>query len=395
MTVIMDVVGRFFEAPKRGSYFLFGPRGTGKSTWLERAHPDAIRVDLLQPESERELSARPERLTELIGKNNTGTVVIDEIQRVPELLPLIHSIIEKNRQLRFVLTGSSARKLKRTGADLLGGRALVRRMHPFLAAELGDRFSMEGALVFGLIPLILAADDAGVALRSYTGLYVREEVHAEGLVRNTGSFSRFLEMISFSQGAILSIASIARDCHVGRKAIQGYLEILEDLLLSFTVPVFTRKAKRKLTAHSKFYYADVGVYRSLRPRGPLDRPEEIAGAALEGLVAQHLRAWIDYSGRDNNLFFWRTRAGTEVDLVVYGEDGIWGIEVKNTGRIRPEDLRGLRSFRDEYPSAHTLLLYRGAEILDIGGIRCIPCDSFLRGLDPGSGIADPAAGGGD
>lgn len=381
MSIKMDIVGRFFDLPKNGSLFLFGPRGTGKSTWIESVLPEALRIDLLQPERERELAARPERLREEIG-GRTGTVVIDEIQRVPTLLPLVHSLIERRRGLRFVLTGSSARKLKRTGADLLGGRAALRRMHPFMAAELGERFILDRALAEGLLPIVVGAPDSAAALRAYSGLYVREEVRAEGLVRDIGHFSRFIESVSFSHAAILSVSALARDCHIGRKAAEGYLTILDDLLLSFTLPVFARRAKRHLSMHPKFYLIDAGLFCSLRPRGPLDRPEEIEGAALEGLVAQHLRAWIDYRGRANRLHFWRTRAGVEVDFVLYGDDGFWGIEVKNAGRVRPEDLRGLRSFRDEYPPARALLLHRGKHRLTIDGIECLPCETFLRRLDP-------------
>ncbi len=379
---------RFFKQPS-GSYFLFGPRGTGKSHWTRHALPQARRIDLLDPATQRELSARPERLRERVADLRRGDdVVLDEVQRAPELLSVVHALIEERRGLRFVLTGSSARKLRREGTNLLGGRATVRTLHPYLAAELGDRFSLAAALHEGTIPLVVEDPDPAERLRGYAALYVREEVQIEGLVRDLGDFSRFLEAISFAQGQALNLAAVARDCQVPRATAAGYLAVLEDLLLCFQLPAFTRRARRRVALHPKFYYFDCGVFRSLRPAGPLDRPEEIDGAALEGLVAQHLRAWIAYGSRKETLHFWRTHLGTEVDFVVYGPSQFVAIEVKNSAKVRPEDLRGLRSFADEYPLAQRLLLHRGPERLTIGGIRCLPVDDFLRRLRPEAKLPD-------
>jgi predicted AAA+ superfamily ATPase len=204
----------------------------------------------------------------------------------------------------------------------------------------------------------------------------------EGLVRNIGNFSRFLESISFSHSSVLNISNVARDCEVERKVVEGYVGILEDILLGWRLPIFTKRAKRKLSSHPKFYLFDTGVFRSLRPHRPLDRPEEIEGQALEGLVAQHLRAWVAYSRLKRELFFWKTRSGAEVDFVIYGPDGVWAIEVKNTRKIRPEDLRGLRSFKEEYPRSKTFLLYRGKDQFVKEDILCGPCENFLKGLRP-------------
>ena len=379
----MAVVRRFFQEPS-GHFFLFGPRGTGKSTWLQATFKRCLHIDLLAPEVQREYSARPERLRELVAGNREATVVVvDEVQKAPELLDVVHSLIETRRAPRFVLTGSSARKLKRTGVDLLAGRALLRSMHPFMAAELGRQWDLELALNQGLVPLIWDARRPADALRAYVGLYVREEVQMEGLVRNMGSFSRFLEAISFSHASVLNLADVARDCHVSRKTVEGYVSILEDLLLAFRLPVFTKRARRHLTSHPKFFWFDAGVFRSVRPAGPLDRPAEIAGPALEGLVAQHLRAWIDYSQASLDLCFWRTKSGNEVDFIVYGRSGFHAIEVMNATAVRPKDLGGLRAFKDDYPEATALLLYRGRDALEIDGIRCLPVDRFLARLVPG------------
>lgn len=385
----MATIPRFFGLPQ-SSFFLFGPRGTGKTTWLRETLPGALFVNLLRPELHRELAARPERLRELVrGRPDARDVVIDEVQRLPELLHVVHDLMEEPEAPRFVLTGSSARKLRRGGVDLLAGRALERTLHPFMAAELPD-LDLDRSLRLGLLPLVLDAPDPEGALAAYASLYLDQEVQAEGLVRNVGAFARFLEAVSFSHGAILNLSEVARETAVSRKTVEGYLEILEDLLLGFRLPVFTRRARRQLAAHPKFFLFDAGVYRSLRPRGPLDRPEEIGGGALEGLVAQHLRAWIAYTGGDHALHYWRTRSGVEVDFIVYGPDGLWALEVKNSGSVRTSDVRALRAFREDYPECETLLLYRGGDRLEVGGVRCVPVDQYLRGLRPGLGLTEVA-----
>lgn len=213
-------------------------------------------------------------------------------------------------------------------------------------------------------------------------LYIREEVQMEGLVRNIGNFSRFLEAVSFSHGSIFNISNVARECEIERKVVEGYVSILEDLLLSYRLPIFTKRAKRAVVSHPKFYFFDAGVFRSLRPSGPLDKPEEIEGSALEGLVAQHLIAWNSYRGDKNRVYYWRTQAGSEVDFIVYGDEVFWAIEVKNTLRIRPEDLRALNTFKSDYPESIPYLLYRGRERIMKNGILCIPCDEFLLKLNP-------------
>jgi predicted AAA+ superfamily ATPase len=381
----MATIPRFLDIPQ-GSFFLFGPRGTGKTTWLRQQLPDALFVNLLLPDAYREFSARPERVRDVVlGNPDRRDIIIDEVQRVPELLHLVHALIESERDRRFILTGSSARKLRRGGIDLLAGRAVVRTLHPFMGAEL-PHFDLRSALDTGLVPIVVDAADPADVLRAYATVYLEQEVRAEGLVRNVGSFARFLEVASFSHACVLNISNVARETAVSRKTVEGYIEIAEDLLLAFRLPVFTRRAKRQTVAHPKFYFFDAGVFRSLRPGGPLDRPEEIEGPALEGLVAQHLRAWIAYAQADLELFYWRTRSGVEVDFVVYGQDAFAAIEVKNTGRIRDADLRGLRSFKADYPEAEVVLLYRGEERLRMGDVWCLPVEQFLRELRPGQAV---------
>lgn len=376
----MEIIGRNIE-PEKQSFFLLGPRGTGKSTTIKALYPEALYVDLLLPDVYRAYLARPERLREIVFANeDKGVIVLDEIQKVPQLLEVVHSLLEEKKGLQFILTGSSARKLKKTGADLLAGRALMKQMHPFTASELKDKFHLENALQFGTLPVVLDSGNPAASLHAYIDLYIREEVQMEGLTRSIGNFARFLEAASFSHGAVLNISNIARECGVERKTVEGYLHVLEDLLLSFRLPVFTKRAKRLTAQHSKFYFFDAGVFNALRPSGPLDRPEEKAGAALEGLVAQHLRAWIDYRHPESRLYYWRTQAGSEVDFVVYGQDMFHAIEVKHATVIHPKDLNALRAFGQDYPEAKRTILYRGKESLLKEGIMIRPCEDFLLNL---------------
>lgn len=251
-------------------------------------------IDLLLPHEVSFYSAKPERLIHTAqAAGDNAIIVIDEIQKIPELLSVEHHLIEQKKGYQFILTGSSARKLKRSGIDLLAGRALLKFMNPFVAAEIGSSFSLEKALEIGMLPLAWDNTVPEAVLTAYTALYLKEEIQAEGLVRNVGGFARFLEVISFSHGALLNLNNISSECNVSRSTVSNYLQILEDMLFSYTLNVFTKRAKRALTSHPKFYLFDAGVFQALRPRGPLDRPEEIHGAALEGLIAQHLKAWVD------------------------------------------------------------------------------------------------------
>ena len=376
----METISREFE-PSSSSFFLFGPRGTGKSTWLKEHYPDALLINLLNDSEFRKMMTNPDSLQDVVaGRQDTKTIIIDEIQKVPELLGVVHKLIEENKSLRFILTGSSSRKLKRSGVDLLGGRAAVKKMYPFTAAELGDKFQMGNALEYGLIPLIYQADNKEEALEGYVSLYLKEEVHAEGLVRNIAGFARFLEIMSFSNGQIVNYSEIARECQVKRHLVENYTDILEDLLIAYRISPFLKRAKRILIKSSKFYFFDAGVFNTLRPKGILDSAAESGGSALEGIVLHHLLAWIEYGKTRGAVYFWRTKSGNEVDFVVYGSRDFFGVEVKHTKSIRKKDLHGLKAFREDYPEAMTVLLYLGDRQLKIDGIYCVPCESFLAAL---------------
>lgn len=377
----MNDIIRHLKIPD-GSFFLFGPRGTGKSTFVKTLiNRDVLYVDFLDPETFRTYSAFPETLIKTVNATQPVLVIVDEVQKVPSLLDVVHKIMEE-KKIRFILTGSGARKLKKGGADLLGGRAVYCTMHPFTAEELESSFILEKALQNGLIPVIERSSNPGKSLSAYVDIYLREEVQAEGLVRNLGTFARFLEIISFSHGAVLNVSNVARECQAARSVVTGYIDILEDLLLAYRLPVFAKRAKRKTAVHPKFYLYDSGLYRRLRQRGPLDIESEIAGPALEGLVGQHLRAWIDYALPEAQLYYWRSLAGNEVDFILYGGKTFTALEVKNARVLNPVDYNGLTAFVDDYPEANLILLYRGTVPMKHKNIMVLPVETFL--LKPGS-----------
>lgn len=373
---------RLLDISHNNSYFLFGPRGVGKSTWVRNTYPEAIYIDLLNAKTQFELLADPSRLQERIPPGFQGCITIDEIQKCPVLLDEVHRGIETFSQ-NFILTGSSARKLRRGGVNLLGGRAFTHTMHPFTPSELGDDFNLEKALRTGLLPRAYLQPHPMKFLESYVQTYIKEEVVQEALTRNAGNFFRFLESISFSQGSPLNMSAIARDCAVHRKVVENYIGILEDLLLAWRIPPFTKKSKRRMIQAPKFYFFDTGVYRTIRPSGPLDQPEEIEGIALETLVFQSLKAYADYSQEKNELFYWRTSNGQEVDFIIYGESGISALEVKRSSRFSRRDLSALKSFLEDYPKAKAIFLYLGEDTHHIDDrLSVVPVEKFLRNLNP-------------
>ena len=370
---------RLLTPPQGKSFFLFGPRGTGKTTWVRTAFPDALFVDLLEATTFNELLANPQRLETRIPPKFGGWIIIDEIQKIPALLDEVHRLIEK-RKLKFVLTGSSARKLRRQGPNLLAGRAVSRSMHPLTAVEMGEDFNLESAVRHGMLPAIGTEPDPADYLASYVRTYLEEEVRQEGLTRNLAAFSRFLESASFSQGSVLSVSAVASDCGVERKTVESYFGILEDLMIARRIPSFTKKAKRRVVAHPKFYFFDTGVFRTLRPAGPLDEPEGAEGPALETLLLQNLIAVNDSLNLGYDIHYWRTANQVEVDFVLYGKKGLLAFEVKRGDRIRGEELTGLRLFAKDYPKARLFLAYGGDRKQYLEGIEVWPMRELLAGL---------------
>lgn len=376
------LVTRRLSIDKHGqhSILLLGPRGTGKTSWARETLPQALYLDLLDTGLYRDLVGRPERLASMIPKGHQDWIIIDEVQKVPELMNEVHRLIE-HQKCRFLLTGSSARNLRKRGVNLLAGRALHYHMHPLTAGELQADFRGETAALYGLLPRAVFGHSPARYLETYVVTYLREEVLQEGLVRQLGIFSRFLEVASFSQGSPLNMTAIAREVGINRRTVESYFAIVQDLLIAATVPVFTKRAQRALVAAPKFYFFDVGVYRALRPKGPLDYAEEIDGAALETLLFQHLRAYNDYLGWGYNIYYWRTRGGVEVDFVLYGPGGLYAFEVKRKRQYQRSDLRGLQAFRQDYPMAQCFLVTGGDRVEEMDGVTIVPIFELLLTLE--------------
>jgi len=365
--------------PKAKSFFLFGPRGTGKTTWVKSAFPKAVYIDLLEAELFNDLTANPQRLSNFIPSDFKDWIIIDEIQRIPDLLHEVHRLIE-SKKYHFILTSSSPRKLKRKGPNLLAGRALTLSLHPLSVVELGKDFRLEHSLKYGHLPSVYSETDPQKYLEAYVKTYLEEEIRQEGLTRNLSAFARFLEAASFSQGSVLNISSVARECHVERKAVESYFSILEDLLIGYRVPVFSKRAKRRLVAHPKFYFFDTGVYRTLRPMGPLDAPEEVDGIALETLFLQEIIALNNALDLKYKIFYWRTSNDREVDFVLYGPKGLVSFEIKRTSRVTSSMLAGLKSFLADYPMAKAYFVYMGNRRTYEGKIEIVPMQEILKDL---------------
>ena len=306
-------------------------------------------------------------------------IIIDEIQFVPALLHEVHRLIS-TKKYKFVLTGSSARSLRKKGVNLLGGRAATCFFHPFTAVELGKQFDLLRSLQYGHLPSAYLGKSPKVYLKGYILNYLKNEVKQEGLTRNLGAFSRFLEVASFSQGGVLNYTEIAREASVDRMVVMNYFDILEDLLVGMRLPVFTKKAKRRLVMHHKFYYFDVGVYRTIRPMGPLDMLESVSGATMETLLLQEIRAINDALDLGYEIFYWRTPNKVEVDFVLYGEKGIIAIECKSSQRLTSEMFRGLKNFKADYPIAKSYLVYGGTRREYREDIQVIGVQEFLQTL---------------
>lgn len=372
---------RLLKLPLGGksSIFLFGSRGTGKTSWLKMHVQNSLYFDLLDFNTYMMLSSDPSKLDNLIPVGYAGWIIIDEVQRVPELLNEVHRLIE-GKGLRFILTGSSARNLRKRGVNLLAGRALRYTMHPLIAQEIGEEFDLLHAVEFGLLPTAVRHADPKKYLESYVQTYVREEVLQEGLTRNIGSFARFLEVASFSQGSVLNISEIGRELGINRLVIANYFDILEDLLLAIRLPIFTQRAKRKMIAHQKFYFFDVGVFRALRPMGILDTLQEVEGAGLETLFLQSLRAVNDYYNLGYTIYFWRTAAGQEVDFVLYGPRGLHAFELKRSSTVTSKDFKGLNAFYEDYPEANLYILFFGKHTEYHGAIKAMSFIATLKQL---------------
>jgi predicted AAA+ superfamily ATPase len=369
------------------SFFLFGPRGTGKTTWLKHVLPDALWFDLLRTQVVLALSRQPESFRQQVEALPRGRwVVIDEVQRMPALLNEVHSLIaDHGKTYRFALSGSSARKLKRLDVNLLAGRAINRQFFPLTASELGYDVSVDRALRFGLLPQVHTEIDHAVdVLDAYVANYVREEIQQEALVRNLASFARFLEVAALVNAQVVNVAGIARDAAVARPTVQGYFATLEDTLIGCWLPAWRKRAKVKEVASPKFYLFDPGVARALsgRLREPLDGLER--GFLLETWVLHELRAAMAFRNLGGHLHYWRTPAGTEVDFVWTRGARTVGIEVRAAATWRREYGAALKGLIDQGVMKAGHGVYTGPTELKDGPLHIWPIMRFLRELTTGN-----------
>jgi len=372
---------RILKAPEQ-SFFIMGPRGSGKSTWLRAMFPDAYVIDLLAEETYQRLLASPGLFAdELRALTSDRWVIIDEVQRLPSLLNEVHRFIEE-KHLRFVLCGSSARKLKRADVNLLAGRALHRSMHPFVPEELGAHFDLEEILRFGLLPIVWDSTAKEETLAAYAQLYLKEEIQAEALVRNLPGFARFLPIAALFHGQTINVTNIGREAGVARTTVAGYLDILEETLLCFRLPAYEAKLRVRERKLPKWYWCDPGIVRAMKRASGGVAPEE-RGALFEGLVAQLLRAYKDYQGMYDEMYCWGPsgRSGTEVDfLLVHGAELV-AIEAKSGKQFAEAWCKGLRAVAELKGLRRRIIVYpRGPILRTKDGIEVFPFKHFAEQL---------------
>lgn len=370
-------------AAGKETFFLWGARQTGKTTLLRANYPDALWIDLLLADEFRRYLHNPEILREqLAARPAVRQVVIDEVQKVPQLLDEAHWLHE-HRKVRFALCGSSARKVKRGQANLLGGRAVRYELHGLTAQELAGDFNLTRLLNHGYLPTVYQSDNPRPLLNGYVADYLKEEVAAEGLVRNLPVFSEFLNVAVLSDAELVNFSTIARDCGVSSPAIKGYFQILEDTLLGRWLPAYTRRPKRRVIGAPKFYFADVGIVNHLARRGELHPRSELYGKAFENWIFHELIAHNSYSQAFAQLSYWRLTSGMEVDFIV--NDMELAIEAKATAKVTSDHLRGLRAIKEDHPrmKKRIIVCLERTSRRTEDGILILPvaefCDSLARG----------------
>ena len=359
------------------SVFLWGARQTGKSTLLKSLFPEARYYDLLLPDVYSRLQRRPDLLIqELDQANQDNLVIIDEVQMLPQLLNAVHWLIV-NRNLRFLLCGSSARKLKRLGANMLGGRAIKRQLFPLVSSEIPD-FDLIKAANNGMLPRHYLINDPWNRLEGYIGNYLQQEIEAEALTRNLNSFSRFLEAAALTDGEMVNFNNIATDCGISANTVKGYFEILQDTMIGYMLPSFGKAQKRRIIKAPKFYFFDVGIVNYLCNRRKMEPGSVDFGHALEHLVFQQMVAYLSYSRSRKMLSYWRTASGYEVDFI-YGDAEV-AIEVKSSQEIQSRHLKGLKAFKEEYPEARAIIVSLDVAYRKINQVEVWPATQFFKAL---------------
>jgi len=371
---------RSLATPDR-SIFLFGPRGTGKSTWIGQRFPGVRTYDLLDTGEALRLTKEPQSLhAELVGLPVGSWAVIDEVQKVPALLDEVHRLIE-GRRLRFVLSGSSARKLRRGGSNLLAGRAVTMSMFPLTSFELSHDFDLSDVLCHGTLPMVFIDAEPREYLRAYAETYLDQEIRAEALTRNLGAFTRFLEIAARQNGQLTNATSIARDAGISRNTVQSHFEILVDTLIGFWLPPWKLKSATKQVQNRKFYLFDCGVVRALNGRLPYPPSPEELGALLETFILHELRAYLSYTRRHYALHFWRNYDGAEVDVLCETSRGHVAMEIKASRRWDRRFHRGLRRVREELgEQTRCYGIYLGERAALIDDVHVLPVPEFLKKL---------------
>ncbi len=375
------MITRLLNVPKQ-SILLLGPRGTGKSTWIHHHFKDAIIYDLLSTSEAIRLSRDPSALYREIESTPADRwVVIDEVQKVPALLDEVHRLIE-NHGRRFILSGSSARKLRRGGTNLLAGRALVTHMFPFVSAELGDIFTVDKMLAHGSLPMAVLGEDPVAYLTTYADVYLHEEIKAEALTRNIGNFARFLEIAARQNGQVTNMAGIARDAAVSRQTVQNYFSVLVDTLIGYWLDPWKLKRRTKQVQHSKFYLFDPGVARALSGRVAYPVTHEESGPLFETFLLNEIRCYLTYAKRPYKIYFWRNYDGIEVDFLCETTAGFVAAEFKSSNRWDKRFNRGLQRMRSELRqqpvSCYGVYLGDRAALWD--GVQILPVGDFLGKL---------------
>ena len=371
------------DVAEKRTVFLWGARQTGKSTLLKKLFPDARRYDLLLSDTYRRLLGNPALIRQeceaenLTGRTQKLPVVIDEIQKVPELLDEIHWLIE-NRGVRFILCGSSARKLKRGHGNLLGGRAARHELYPLVYPEIPE-FSLARALTYGLLPPHYVSDEPAGMIRDYIGNYLKEEIAAEALTRNVPAFNRFLEVAALSNGEVVNYNNIASECGVSAPTVKGHFQILEDTLIGRHLPAYSKRGKRRLISTPKFYFFDTGVVGQLTRRGIVEPGTELFGRAFEHFLLLEMWAHSEYSGKHHPVCYWRTSSQIEVDVVLGDHEA--AIEIKGTREAKDHHLKGLRAFKEDYACRHYIAVTLDAHPRKTSdGIEILPWRVFLDRL---------------
>lgn len=363
---------------REDSMFLWGPRQTGKSTLLATLFPDATYYDLLKSDVYKKYKLQPSLLREECMMLDEGEIVIiDEVQKIPELLDEVHWLIT-NKGLHFILCGSSARKLKRTGANLLGGRAIRKVLHPLVSKEIPD-FDLDKAVNFGMLPRHYLTQNPKKRLDAYIGDYLQQEIIAEALVRNLDSFTRFLEVAALSDSEMVNYTKIAQECGVSSKTVKEYFTILEETLVGMFVPAYTKVVKRRVQVAPKFYYFDTGIVNHLLHRTPVKQGSVEYGHAFEHLIIQELQAYLDYTESDKKMTFWHTLNNSyEVDAVI--GDAEVAIEIKSSKEVNSSHLKGLKAFHEEHPNCKLIIVSLDASPRMMNEVEVWPARKFLERL---------------